>query len=55
MNSLTARLRKCIGITTFKQVEIIPSDVIQKHKIKKDIGIEYGLIFLEEQEFYKKI
>jgi hypothetical protein len=50
-----SRLRKCIGITTFKQVEIIPSDVIQKHKIKKDIGIEYGLIFLEEQEFYKKI
>ena len=46
------RLRACIGKTSYKQIELIPQDIIQKYKITNDKAIEYDIQLLPDQQFY---
>lgn len=48
-----ARLKDCIGTTTFSQIELIPYDIIHKYKFKKQSAIDYGIRMLPEQNFYE--
>lgn len=46
------RLRECIGKTTFKQLEMIPDELIEKYKITDKKAIQYELVMLPEQKYY---
>ncbi len=46
------RLRACFSKTTFKQIEIIPDNLIQNYKITDEKAIQYGLIMLSKQKYY---
>jgi hypothetical protein len=55
LSSEPERFRKCIGKVTYKQVELIPDEIIQKYKVTSDKAIAYGLILLPNQIFYIKV
>jgi hypothetical protein len=47
-----ARLRRVIGRVAYRQVELIPEELVKRYKIRADGARDYGIVMLPGQTYY---